>query len=100
MLAELLSDAALHDAFLKGLLHELLSTAQRPESQFEKPMATVTGASPALCSVFDSIRRYAISRAPVFITGESGAARELAARAIHYGSASRYAPFITTSCAP
>ena len=35
----------------------------------------------------------------VLITGESGAARELAARAIHYGSASKNGPFVSASCA-
>jgi DNA-binding NtrC family response regulator len=60
---------------------------------------SLTGGSPALAFVFDAIRRYAISRVPVLVTGESGTARELTARAIHYASASSSGPFITTACA-
>lgn len=81
----------------------------RSKTQLQEPSATIAprqslwefmaGASPALCFVFDTIHRYGISRAPVLITGESGTAKELAARAIHYGSASRNGPFIAASCA-
>jgi DNA-binding NtrC family response regulator len=110
MLADLLSEAALRDASLKLRLRELLSTANKAKDQFEKPAQAIvpelslgdhpSGASPALGFVFDTICRYAISRAPVLITGESGAARELAARAIHGRSVSKNGPFIAISCAP
>jgi two-component system, NtrC family, response regulator HydG len=110
LLAALLSEAALRDSFLKGRLRELVSTVDSSKNQCQKPTATtvpgssfseyMAGASPALSFVFDTIRRYAISRAPVLIAGESGAARELAARAIHYGSASKNGPFVSISCAP
>jgi DNA-binding NtrC family response regulator len=65
----------------------------------QSPYEYMTAASPALCFVFDTIRRYAMSRVPVLITGDSGTARELAARAIHHGSASSNGPFIATTCA-
>lgn len=86
----------------------LVSMLDRLKTQLQKPSAAIVpqqspceytaGASPALCFVFDTIRRYAISRIPVLITGESGTAKELAARAIHYGSASRNGSFIAISC--
>ncbi|MBO0799805.1 MAG: sigma-54-dependent Fis family transcriptional regulator [Blastocatellia bacterium] len=108
-LAELLSEVALRDASVRERLRKLVSVVDGSKNPFQNPLTAIvprqslyecmTRASPALGFVFDTIRRYAISRAPVLITGESGTAKELAARAIHYGSASRNGPFIAISCA-
>jgi DNA-binding NtrC family response regulator len=58
----------------------------------------MVGASPAMRRLFESIRRYAGSSAPVLLTGESGTGKELAARAIHERSAWNKGPFVAINC--
>ena len=57
------------------------------------------GGSARMREVYDHIRRIAPSSAPVFVTGESGSGKELAAAAIHARSPRREAPFIAINCA-
>ncbi|ANM32415.1 hypothetical protein ABI59_21505 [Acidobacteria bacterium Mor1] len=59
----------------------------------------IVGASPAMEEVFLTLGRVAGSELPVLIHGESGTGKELAARAVHYNSARRDAPFVSESCA-
>lgn len=59
----------------------------------------IIGKCDSMQHVFDSIRMVAKSRATVLIQGPSGTGKELVARAIHYNSDRRHAPFITTNCA-
>lgn len=56
------------------------------------------GDSPAICKARSMIEKLARSQAPVYITGESGSGKEVAARSIHKGSARRDAPFIPVNC--
>ena len=56
------------------------------------------GESPAMAQVRDLIERVARSQAPVYIAGESGSGKELAARLIHGRSARAAAPFIPVNC--
>lgn len=56
------------------------------------------GQSPAMRTVYEQIRRMAPSRAPVFITGESGVGKEVAAEAIHACAAGRARPFLAINC--
>jgi two-component system repressor protein LuxO len=59
------------------------------------------GRSQAMHIVYDNIRRIAASRAPVFVTGESGSGKELAAAAIHAGfsrAAGKPLPFVALNC--
>lgn len=58
----------------------------------------ITGQSPATASLRDQIRRLARSQAPVFIRGESGSGKELAARAIHNLGPRRGGPFVAVNC--
>lgn len=46
----------------------------------------------------EMIGKLARSQAPVFIAGESGSGKEVAARLIHAGSARRDAPFVAVNC--
>jgi DNA-binding NtrC family response regulator len=55
--------------------------------------------SPAMSSVIDRIARVAPMRATVLINGESGVGKELVARAIHFNSSRRDAPFVAINCA-
>ena len=58
-----------------------------------------TGASPIMQAVYRSIETIAASRAPVFVTGDSGTGKEICAEAIHAASARRDRPFIALNCA-
>jgi two-component system nitrogen regulation response regulator NtrX len=59
----------------------------------------MVGESAALKRVKDDIRRAAPTHATVLITGESGAGKELVARAIHRLSLRRDEPFVQVNCA-
>jgi len=59
----------------------------------------ILGKSKAMGDVFDLIRRVADSPTNVLITGESGTGKELVAKAIHYNSDRRDAPFVPVNCA-
>ena len=56
------------------------------------------GTSQAISSVREMIDKLARSQAPVYISGESGSGKELAARLIHHRSSRRDAPFIPVNC--
>lgn len=57
------------------------------------------GNSPAMVSVFDTIRQVAPSKATVLIEGESGTGKEVAARAIHALSPRSKERFVAVHCA-
>ena len=67
-----------------------------------KPQPTsgyrLLGESQAMMHVRDMIERLAKSQAPVFINGESGSGKELAARMIHAGGARAEQPFVAVNC--
>jgi two-component system response regulator PilR (NtrC family) len=56
------------------------------------------GESPAMEQVRSMIERLAKSQAPVYINGESGSGKELAARMIHRGGPRAEQPFIAVNC--
>jgi two-component system, repressor protein LuxO len=56
------------------------------------------GESPIMAEVFKRIEAMAKSRAPVFITGETGTGKELAAEAIHRLGPRANKPFIALNC--
>ena len=56
------------------------------------------GSSPAMRSVYETIRDVGRSSATVFITGESGTGKEVAAQAIHALSPRRDRPFVPLNC--
>jgi DNA-binding NtrC family response regulator len=59
----------------------------------------IIGQSAPMQKVYDTIRKVAASDASVLILGESGAGKELVARAIHYNSPRKDGPFIRAHCA-
>jgi len=71
----------------------------RKEVHKEYSFHQILGKSKAIQAVFDLIRRVADSPTNVLITGESGTGKELVAKAIHYNSDRREAPFIPINCA-
>jgi two-component system response regulator PilR (NtrC family) len=56
------------------------------------------GESPPILRARDMIAKLARSQAPVYITGESGSGKEVAARLIHNGSSRSDAPFVAVNC--
>ncbi len=71
----------------------------RREVHKEYSFHQILGKSKAIQGVFDLIRRVADSPTNVLITGESGTGKELVAKAIHYNSDRKDAPFVPVNCA-
>ena len=61
--------------------------------------ACMVGESPALQAIIGQVRRVATTKATVLVRGESGAGKELVARAIHDSSDRRGNPFVCLNCA-
>jgi DNA-binding NtrC family response regulator len=71
----------------------------RKEVRKEYSFHHILGKSKPMRAVFDLISRIAESPTNVLITGESGTGKELVAKAIHYNSDRKEAPFIPVNCA-
>lgn len=85
------------------MLRDLVSTAlkvdRRPAP--EKPAdrtASLLGVSAAIRQTRQTISKLARSQAPVYISGESGAGKELAARLIHENGPRADKPFVPVNC--
>lgn len=90
-------------------LRDLVNAALRlthPDSLNESKVAVerirdnsnITGNSPQVQRLREQISKLARSQAPIHISGESGAGKELAARAIHEQSARKNGPFVAVNC--
>ncbi|HET8721539.1 MAG TPA: sigma-54 dependent transcriptional regulator, partial [Nitrospira sp.] len=71
----------------------------RKEVRKEYSFHHILGKSKSMRAVFELITRIADSPTNVLITGESGTGKELVAKAIHYNSDRKEAPFIPVNCA-
>ncbi|HEU4683062.1 MAG TPA: sigma-54 dependent transcriptional regulator [Nitrospira sp.] len=71
----------------------------RKEVHKEYSFHHILGKSKPMQALFDLIKRVADSPTNVLITGESGTGKELVAKAIHYNSDRKEAPFIPVNCA-
>ena len=65
----------------------------------EGALGQLVGTSPAISDLRQEIERTARSDAKVLVTGESGAGKELAARAVHMHSSRASRPFVAVNCA-
>ncbi|MGH8649869.1 MAG: sigma-54-dependent transcriptional regulator, partial [Burkholderiales bacterium] len=78
-----------------------LSVADKPKKaskpQIQAPRDLV-GMSPAIQQVKEMIEKVARSQAPVYISGESGSGKELAARLIHQQGVRSDGPFFPVNC--
>ena len=72
--------------------------AEREEASLVAASGQLIGESPAMAVVREMIGKLARSQAPVYISGESGSGKELAARLIHGQSARHTAPFVPVNC--
>ena len=78
------------------LRSEVTALRRRVGESFRSGDAIV-GSAPAMVELFKTIGRVAQSKADVLIRGESGTGKEVVARAIHYHSPRREAPFIAVN---
>ena len=62
-------------------------------------LSAFVGGSPPVRELKERIAEAAEAGGPVFLQGEPGTGKELAARALHHASDRRYAPLITLNCA-
>lgn len=62
-------------------------------------LSAFVGASPPVRELKERIHEAAAASGPVFVRGEPGTGKELAARALHHASDRRYAPLIVLNCA-
>ncbi len=81
-------------------LRSLVRSALRlPERNKENdPLQALTGESPSMQQVRAMIEKLARSQAPIYISGESGSGKELAARLIHARSARGVGAFVPVNC--
>lgn len=64
----------------------------------ENPLQSLIGDSPSMQQVRAMIEKLARSQAPIYISGESGSGKELAARLIHSRSARASCAFVPVNC--
>ena len=62
-------------------------------------LPNIIAADPKMAAVLEMAERVADSPATVLITGESGTGKDLLARALHFSSPRRDAPFVPINCA-
>ncbi len=82
---------------LRTLVKSALRLPSRAAPMAEN-MPTLIGDSPAILQAKQIIARLARSLAPVYITGESGSGKELAARMIHASGPRADHPFVVVNC--
>jgi len=74
------------------------SALDLPQQAGGRPEQSLIGESAAIAAVRDMIDKLARSLAPVYISGESGSGKELAARLIHSRSSRATSPFVPVNC--
>jgi two-component system response regulator PilR (NtrC family) len=82
---------------LRTLVKSALSLPQKPPAG-KRGGHGLLGESPAIEQVRTMIAKLARSQAPVYISGESGSGKELAARLIHENGARHEKPFVPVNC--
>ena len=85
----------------KALEFRRLKTSNRQlqrQLQAKYGLSSIIGESEPIYLMLDMIRRVAPTEARVLIIGESGAGKELVARAIHYNSARAERPLVAVNC--
>ncbi len=83
---------------LRMLIKSAIELPKRDTQDSAAASITMMGNSPAICAARNLVERVARSQAPVYITGESGSGKELAAGLIHRLGARREGPFIAVNC--
>ena len=105
MVAALLAQAAQLRAAVRDEHRHLQQETSRLQKALQRTprgryaLDNVVGESKAMQQVFTEVHQAAPSRATVLLRGESGTGKEAIARAVHYLSPRRDAPFIKVNCA-
>src|SRR5437879_1083510 len=81
---------------LRTLVKSALSLPQKTAAKSGE--AQLLGSSPGIEQVRSKIEKLARSQAPIYITGESGSGKELAARLIHGKGSRREKAFVPVNC--
>lgn len=84
-------------AQLRSLVRSALALPEAKSPSGERTPALL-GDSPPMAQVRALIEKVARSEAPIYISGESGCGKELAARLIHRESVRHAGPFIAVNC--
>ena len=82
-------------------LRALVKSALRlpdPDRESDAALQSLVGESPSMLQVRLMIEKLARSQAPIYISGESGSGKELAARLIHTRSARSAGAFVPVNC--
>jgi two-component system response regulator PilR (NtrC family) len=82
-------------------LRALVKSALRlpgKDGSSDSSLPSLIGDSPGMQQVRAMIEKLARSQAPIYISGESGSGKELAARSIHQRSARATGPFVPVNC--
>jgi DNA-binding NtrC family response regulator len=85
--------AAVERMIDKQARRRAVQDSQVPQSTFG-----IVGESPPMLAVYRLIEKAASTHANILISGESGTGKELVARAVHYHSERRSAPFVPVNC--
>jgi two-component system response regulator PilR (NtrC family) len=84
---------------LRALVKSALSLPDRTEGMDKGADGRqLLGASAPLAQVRELLAKLARTQAPVYVSGESGSGKELAARLIHENGARRAQPFVPVNC--
>jgi len=87
-----------HPQMMREIAEEV-ARARKTSPATETPAdGFMVGACDLMVGVFEKIRRFGQTNAPVLITGESGTGKDLAAKAIHERSAFCDGPFVAVNC--
>lgn len=80
----------------QGLKNENIRLKAELSDRFS--FENIIGSSPKMGEVFDAVKRVSRTNSTVLLLGESGTGKELIAKAIHYNSLRKDAPFVVVDC--
>ena len=83
---------------LRRLVQTALKLSEEKRADQAASSSKLIGDSPAMAELRSTISKVARSQAPVYIAGESGVGKELAARLIHELGPRSGAPFVPVNC--
>lgn len=86
-------------AAMERIVERVLRSRAMKSVEIQDENYGIIGNSPGIHLVFRRICKAAATSANVLISGDSGTGKELVARAVHYHSDRRAAPFVPVNCA-
>ncbi len=100
-LAKPISFAQLQFAFKRAeerekLYKENVKLKRQVEERYS--FANIVARSPEMERIFEVIEKVKDYKTTVLVTGESGTGKELVARALHFNSIRKFAPFVAVNC--